>query len=442
MIHTEAMVVSTMLSLIVVAWSGTPSPPVSGVSWVEAVGAAERMPGGIAADAGAHALRDAAARMGPLDALRAELQPGAQFHPFNALTSPAGQLVIEATSGSAVLFGSRAAHARSAADVLGADADALRLQRRVELSEAWCDRHAAELSEAAARVALDDARALLGRLERLHEQPAAGLLFTVDDLVAVRALVAEAALAVLDAEAARLEAGLRLGRHIGVAHEVKTAGPLPDAREVPARDEPHASEGPEVARAEATLVAARAALVAFERELGPTVGLGMQAQLDDGDTGFAYGRVTVSLPRVDGDPRGRAELVAIVQLAEAALIEQRRARTERLSIAHHEVEHQHHTLSLVEEGLLPVVIERRRIAEKRHALGAAELFELVAATRAEHEARRRLALARVELARARVTLAMLDPAHLDDPGPAGHESHAGHHDDDVLPSGAGMKEPR
>jgi outer membrane protein TolC len=201
-----------------------------------------------------------------------------------------------------------------------------------------------------------------------------------------------------------------------------------------------------VARAEAAVIAAKAALLAHERELWPTVGLGVQAQIDDASTGFAYGRLSLSLPRVDGDPRGRAELVARVHLAEAELIELRRARAERLSTAHHEVEHQQHTLQLVEEALVPAAIARREVAEKRHALGAGEVFELVAAARAEHEAGRRAALARVGVARARVTLALLDPGHLDAHGPDGtadHEGHAGHHDDDaVIPSPVQPQEPR
>jgi hypothetical protein len=86
------------------------------------------------------------------------------------------------------------------------------------------------------------------------------------------------------------------------------------------------------------------------------------------------------------------------------------------------------------------------VAEKRHALGAGEVFELVAAARAEHEAGRRAALARVGVARARVTLALLDPGHLDAHGPDGtadHEGHAGHHDDDaVIPSPVQPQEPR
>jgi hypothetical protein len=87
---------------------------------------------------------------------------------------------------------------------------------------------------------------------------------------------------------------------------------------------PASPEGPGVARAAAAVAAARAALLAHERELWPTVGLGMQVQIDDARTGFAYGRLSISLPRVDGDPRGRAELLARLQFAEAELIEQRR----------------------------------------------------------------------------------------------------------------------
>ncbi len=444
-VHEPSMS-SAILSVVTVLWSmstmtTTTAVPTS-VSWAAAIDAADSVPASLAASASAGALRDAAGRMAPLDAIRAELQPGTQFHPFDALTSPAGQMVVEATAGSAVLFGTRQEHARSAADVLQADASVVRQQRRLQLSDAWCDRRAAELAEAAAHEALDDARTLLNRLERLQPLPAAGLVVSIDDIVAVRALATEKALAVLDAEAARLESGLRLGRLVGVASELATSGPLPHPGELPADDEPDPREGPEVARAHAAVVAARAALVAFERELGPTLGVGIQAQLDDGDTGFAYGRVSVSVPRLDGDPRARAELLARIHLAEAELIELRRARSERLSLARHEVEHQAHTVSLVDNGLVPAALERRRIAEKRHALGAADIFEVVTAARAEHEARRRGLLARVELARAHMTLSLLDPGPLDDAGPQGHEGHAGHHDADGVSDLLGPQESR
>lgn len=415
------------------------------LTWSEAVAAADDSPGAIAAVAGARALQDAAGRIAPVDGVRAELQPGAQFRPFDAITSPAAQLVVEGTSGAGALLGSRRESAREEAAVLAAEAAALRLQRRLLLSDAWCDRRAAELAEAAAHEALATARALQTRLERLQGEPAAGLVMALEDVIAARALAAEAALAVLDAEAARLEAGLRLGRLLGRDGEVSTGGGLPTPSQLTSSlspDGPERPDGPEVARAEAAVVAAKAALLHHERESWPTVGLGVQAQIDDASTGFAYGRLSLSLPRVDGDPRGRAELLARVHLAEAELIELRRARAERLSTAHHEVEHQQHTLQLVEEGLVPAAIARREVAEKRHALGAGEVFEVMAAARAEHEARRRAALAGVGFARAVVTLALLDPGHLDagPDGTADHKGHAGHHDDDVITSP--MQEPR
>jgi len=426
--------------------ASSPAPaPVDAVTWADTLGTAEDAPGAVAARAGARAFADAAARVAPLDGLRAELQPGAQFRPFDAVTSPAGQLVLEGTTGAGALLGSRRDQARSDAAVLDAEAAAQRLGRRLQLSDAWCDRRAAELAEAAARKALDDARALQERLERLQREPAAGLVLAVDDVIAVRALAAEAALAVLDAEAARLEAGLRLGRLLGRPGEVAATGPLPSPAQLlsssssslsPSSD---GADGPELARAQAAVVAAKAALLAFERELWPTVGLGVQAQVDDASTGFAYGRVSLTLPRVDGDPRGRAELLARVHLAEAELEELRRARVEHLATAHHEVEHQQHTLQLVEEGLVPAAVARREVAEKRLALGAGEVFELVAAARTEREARRRAALAQVGVARARVTLALLDPGHLD--GGDDHEGHAGHHDDDVI-TPVPLQEPR
>jgi hypothetical protein len=157
LLHTERMSVM-VLSLLTVWWSSgttttmtTTATDATSVSWAMAVAAADDVPAGLAATASAQALRDAAGRMAPLDAVRAELQPGTQFHPFDALTSPAGQMVIEATAGSAVLFGTRQEHARSAADVLQADASVVRQQRRLQLHEAWCDRRAAELAEVAAR---------------------------------------------------------------------------------------------------------------------------------------------------------------------------------------------------------------------------------------------------------------------------------------------------
>jgi hypothetical protein len=41
-----------------------------------------------------------------------------------------------------------------------------------------------------------------------------------------------------------------------------------------------------------------------------------------------------------------------------------------------------------------------------------------------------------------MTLALLDPGHLDDASPNGHESHAGHHDADVVPDLLGPQESR
>ena len=231
----------------------------SSVTFAEAL--AVDAPAAVAADHSARAFADGAAGLRPIDALHFEVQPGGQFQPTTrAWTSPALQLVAEATVSWAGVSGARRGTVTSEGDVAVADAAVVRHLRRLAVAAAWCECRAAERDEAAAAEVVVDAVAVAASLQRISETGAV----TADDIGEANAWVADARLQALDAEALRLEAALRLGRLLGTGGAVTTNGPLPEPAELVVAGLDGRFDV-EVVRAERVVVALRAGL--HEHEL-------------------------------------------------------------------------------------------------------------------------------------------------------------------------------
>lgn len=375
----------------------------SSVTFAEAL--AVDAPAAVAADHSARAFADGAAGLRPIDALHFEVQPGGQFQPTTrAWTSPALQLVAEATVSWAGVSGARRGTVTSEGDVAVADAAVVRHLRRLAVAAAWCECRAAERDEAAAAEVVVDAVAVAASLQRISETGAV----TADDIGEANAWVADARLQALDAEALRLEAALRLGRLLGTGGAVTTNGPLPEPAELVVAGLDGRFDV-EVVRAERVVVALRAGLHEHELRQLPTAAVAVTSQIDDPTTGFVYGRLGITLPNLDGDVVGRATATGHLRRAEAELQEQQRAQVERLAAAVHEVEHQSEARALIDEQLLPALRERRRLAERRQAMGDGVVFELVRAARSVHDATRRSMRAEVQQRHAAIALHLQAP---------------------------------
>lgn len=400
-----------VLSMVAAAATAPATVPTT-MSLAEAVLAADVAPMVAAARSSAEGLADAARRASVLDTVRFEVQPGGQFDPLaGAWVSPSGQLALEGTLSLAGVTGARRAVAAATAGVVAADSAAHRQDRRLAIVRAWFLRRAAEVDEAAVARASADAVVVQATVKRL----AATNVVSADDIAEADAFVAEAGLLMLDAEAVRLETGLHLGRLVGVDEEVATDG----ATTLPPDAIGSTRVDLAVAHAEEAVQQARATLHEHDLRQQPALGIGLAAQVDDPTAGFVYGRLSLTLPSLDGDVVGRAGIAWRLRTAEAELEEQRRLHQERIALVVHEVEHQQAARVLITERLLPALRERRRLAERRQALGDGVVFEVVRATRAENDAVRKHGQATVQEELARTMLRLLSDASTD---AASHQS--------------------
>jgi len=395
---------------MVAATTTAPTAATMTMSLAEAVLAADGAPMVAAARSSAEGLADAARRASLLDTVRFEVQPGGQFDPLaGAWVSPSGQLALEGTLSLAGVTGARRAVAAATAGVVAADSAAHRQDRRLAIVRAWFLRRAAEVDEAAVARAAADAVVVQTTVKRL----AATNVVSADDIAEADAFVAEAGLLMLDAEAVRLEAGLHLGRLVGVDVEVATDSATDGAATLPPDALGSTRVDLAVAHAEEAVQQARATLHEHDLRQQPALGIGLAAQVDDPSAGFVYGRLSLTLPSLDGDVVGRAGIAWRLRTAEAELEEQRRLHQERLALVVHEVEHQQAARVLITERLLPALRERRRLAERRQALGDGVVFEVVRATRAENDAVRKHGQATVQEQLALTMLRLLSDSSTD-----------------------------
>lgn len=204
---------------------------------------------------------------------------------------------------------------------------------------------------------------------------------TAIDIADFDAWLADMQAAHLDAEGAALEAGLALGRVVGVDVEVGTRGTAAVTTASSALDDAA------VAAARASTTSNAALSTVTQASWLPIFGVGLAAQIDDPNTGFAYVRLSATLPSLDGNPADRAALVDSHGRARAAEDEALRDRNTRRALVLHETQHAAEKLALMRDVGQPAAERRQALLEAQLHLGAGSIRDVLRARRAVIDAR-------------------------------------------------------
>lgn len=328
------------------------------------------------------------------------LQPGVRT---NALGT--GPELIGVLSQSFNVAGSagarREALARETAQDLG-HAQLAAHRTRLSVAQAWLAAWSARGVLEEAQRELEAARELGARFERAAKSGAV----TRADLAAIRAWVAEAHLAVLAAEGARFEAGVRLNQALGLdasaPAEVTSALPAFPADEAAlVRSLDAADQAPEARLAAQTRAAEEARLAEHRASNGTWLQLGATGGREGLGDVVVLGTVSVTLPTFNHGEREAAPLEAAIARAEgeraAAIASARAARV----LATHELEHTREVLEVVERELVPAHEEAAAGTQRRMEEGESTSQEWLLARRALLAAKSRLVAARADHALAR-----------------------------------------
>jgi outer membrane protein TolC len=389
-------------------------PPEHALSLTEALDRAANQPRALARAESAEAWETAADAVLPLPAVLLEALPGARLTPAG-VANAAVQGTLAVPLPLADPAGARRALARAAAASARSEAGLLLFEAEAAVIGAWFDRRAAEARLVQADEALVAARSDAAAVQTAVTAGAADAA----DVAEHRAFVAEMVLFHLDAEGACFDAGLRLGRAVGIASEVGTSGPLPAT--LASRLPPH-----ELA-AQAAVASAEAAAVMAKNATVPVIDVGVSAQIDDPDTSFAFARLGLTLPALDGDPVGRTAARAARTNAQADAEQARRTREVLVRGLMHELVHTEEVLDITAHELVPAARDRLRLAEQRRALGDGSIREVLRARRGVIEAVARWHDAENDHERARLlarhaSVAVDHPATEADDSP-GHAAH-------------------
>ena len=367
-----------MLALLVAFSLQAAHPPPLVLSLTEVRARAVETPALQAATAGVEQRRAAVEHIygvGGVLAPSAELLPGLRAAP-TGVENPAVQATMTVPFVLADLTGARKDVAR--AELARTEAEFLRHRFDVEQHAItlWFERAQSEVRLRRTDEGLSTARAERVALEAAVAAGAANAI----DIVDFDAWLAEMQAAHLDAEGAAFEAGLDLGRAVGVDVPVGTTGdPVVEAS--PALDDAA------VVAARASTASNAALSTVTQAAWLPTFGVGVAAQIDDPRTGFAYVRLVATLPSLDGNPAERAALVDAHARARAAEEEALRDRATRRARVLHETEHAAEKLALVRDVGEPAAERRLALLEAQQHLGAGSIRDVLRARRTVIDAR-------------------------------------------------------
>lgn len=378
-----------------------------GLTFDQALGLVEQVPGVEGARAAVTAQRDMAGRISSQIAnpeLRVE--PG-----YRVSDSPTSATRFEGTASLSQswslsgLGGRRREAARLEGDQLEAEARAIALARRLSAAQAWIDLWAAEAALHEAREELELAADLAVRSERAAEH---ALLTRAESADAV-AYRAEARLLALSIEGETTDLGYRLAREMARPPAALSAigalpdPALPDEREWPKLVE-RAAAAPEIVarRIAAHAEAARVAEVRAARGTQLTTGLALQR--DNLGEYVVFGQVGITLPIFDRGEREAAPYAAAAARARGEAEDAARGAAAELARAFHEVEHTQEVLAEMEKGFVPASAEAARLREVAFRAGDATVLEVLVARRGAASARARLNRARAAHAWAKVKI--------------------------------------
>jgi cobalt-zinc-cadmium efflux system outer membrane protein len=380
-----------------------------GVTFDEALGLARKAPAVTSVERAAAVSAEVGGRVSSMSSNPLVLvQPGARFLPL-------GNAGIEGTIGvsqSWSLSGlgqARKDAVKAERDALTAEARAAALMQRLHTAREWLDLWAAQKVSAVAGQEADVAR----DLTKLAEKARAAEAATKADAADARAYLAEAKLAVIDAEGDVFERGIELARDIAAQspEPVGAAGDLPE----PAL--PDASTWPSALRQvdRLPMVEARELLARAEKarsaeegaRFGSYLTLGVEVRRESPDAFLAFGTVGLTLPVFDHGERERSVTEARAARAQgekatAALD----ARTE-MALAFHEVAHTGEIVSAVKGELLPALVEAADAREQLFRAGDGTMVDVLTARRRVLAAKSRLVRAQAANAWAKVKVWLL-----------------------------------
>lgn len=281
-------------------------------------------------------------------------------------------------------------------DVLSVAADAARLQRRLDVANAWLEEWA--LREQA-EILRRELQALEGWLDKLRRLTEAGESTRIE-LATASAWRTEVELELLALEGMVHHAGLRLAELVGApsGDPLLAVGDPPQVDLDPAdlrRLANGAEELPAVARTRLAAAAARAREVEARAASGWKLTLGGMAELEQpGVTLGLFGQVGLQVPIW-----GRNERARSVERGEAAQLE---GEADELALqsdreildALHELRHTSEQLEALQERLVPALEEVVDLAQRSLRVGEATTKRVVEARQSSLAAHRRAAAVR------------------------------------------------
>ncbi|MFO0587644.1 MAG: TolC family protein [Polyangiaceae bacterium] len=334
--------------------------------------------------------------------------PGVRILPL-AAAGPEGAIGVSQSWSLSGLGQARKDAVKAEHDTLTAEARATALMQRMHTAKEWLDLWAAQKVSAVATQEADVAR----DLTKLAEKAANAQAATKADTADARAYLAEAKLAVIDAEGDVFERGTELSRDIASksADPVAAEGELPEpALPDPATWSASLREVDSLPSVQAKALAARAEKARSEEEgaaRGMHLLLGVEVRKEAPDAFLAMGTVGLTLPVFDRGERERS-----VSEARAARFEGEKkaealdARTE-LALAFHEVQHTGEIVAAVKGELLPALLEAAEAREQLFRAGDGTMVDVLTARRRVLAAKSRLVLAQAANAWAKVKVWML-----------------------------------
>lgn len=284
-----------------------------------------------------------------------------------------------------------------------AEARARSLDTRIAIARAWIDSWSAAAVLAHARASLALARRFVEITTRAH----AARVVTTVELADARALEAEAAIALLDAEGALVDTSFALAEALGEDRPRSADAHLP-AVEVPAKLDEHALASqlaslPSVQARQLAADVARAQAAEAPAARSSQLLLGTEITVAPEGDRRAAGVLGIQWSHDRGERERRQAL------AEAALIDgevELAVRRARISFERmlHEVEHSGELLAEIERSLLTAVEASARGHRRAFELGESTVLEVLAAERVALVAGRKAIEARAAHAWARVHL--------------------------------------
>lgn len=336
------------------------------------------------------------------------VSPGVRILPL-ASAGPEGAISVSQSWNLAGLGAARKDAVKAEKDALTAEARAIALVQRMHTAKEWLDLWAAQKVMAVASAEADVAR----DLAKLAEKAQAAQAATKADTADAKAYLAEAKLAVIDAEGDVFERGTELARDIAA----KSADPVRAEGDVPEPSLPAESTWPsallrveKLPSVQAKAFAARAEKARSEEEgaaRGAHLLVGVEVRKEAPDGFLAMGTVGLTLPVFDRGERERSVSEARATRSEgekqSAALD---GRTE-MALAFHEVEHTGEIVKAVKGELLPALIEAADAREQLFRAGDGTMVDVLTARRRVLAAKARLVRAQAANAWAKVKVWML-----------------------------------